>query len=373
MLRAIKLYVCLMVLLGVGGCSAVVKRPSAQEYYNTAEEAYLDEAYDIATDNFRELLDQYPLNPYAEESQLKIAYSYYLAEEYALAIASFGDFERAYPTSQHLPFVEYYRGMSWLEQMRSIDRDQSVTHHAYRHFQLILDRHPDSPFALLAEEKSRFCRESIASNELIVGEYYVTLGHLFASRVRLRSVIEKYPETDATTDALASLEDVLSRDGEPELAALAAKAYDFRAKTELSKEQIAQLQQVAALVEEVEETGEVQSATDLTSLAGLPEPSIDPLLQLVTELRKEEMRIREASLEDRRLELKYMEEQRDKAIAAAEERKAAGIEEPQPWGINRLLPWTRGSTEEDLGEEDLEEEEDPMIKIREWMPDWVPL
>ena len=353
-----------MVLLCVGGCSAVVKRPSAQEYYNTAEKAYLDEEYQTATDNFRELLDQYPLNPYAEESQLKIAYSYYLDEEYALAIASFGDFERAYPISQHLPFVEYYRGMSWLEQMRSIDRDQSVTHNGYRHFQLILDRYPDSTFALLAEEKSRFCRESIASNELTVGKYYVTLGHLFASRVRLRSVIEQYPETDATTEALASLEDVLNRDGEPELAALAAKAYDFRATTEPSKEQIAQLQQIAALVEEAEEG---QSATDIT---GLPEPSIDPLLRLVTELRKEEVRIREASLEDRRLEMKYLEEQRDKAIAAAEERKAAGIEEPRPWGINRWLAWTAGGTEEDLEEE---EEEDPMIKIREWMPDWVPL
>jgi outer membrane protein assembly factor BamD len=354
-----------MVLLCVGGCSAIVKRPSAQEYYNTAETAYLEEDYEIATDNFRELLDQYPLNPYAEESQLKIAYSYYLDEEYALAIASFGDFERAYPISQHLPFVEYYRGMSWLEQMRSIDRDQSVTHNAYRHFQLILDRHPQSTFALLAEEKSRFCRESIASNELIVGQYYVTLGHLFASRVRLRSVIEKYPETDATTDALASLEDVLDQDGEPELAALAAKAYDFRATTELSEDQIAQLQQVSALVEDAEEG---PSAADLT---GLPEPSIDPLLQLVTELRKEEVRIREASLEDRRLELEYIEEQTDKAITAAEERKAAGIEDPKPWGINRLLSW--GDTDEELEEEEFEEDVDPMISIREWMPDWVPL
>ena len=357
-----------MLLLCIGGCSEVVKRPSAQEYFDTAEKAYLEEQYEVATDNFRELLDQYPLNPYAEESQLKIAYSYYLAEQYPLAIASFGDFERAYPTSQHLPFVEYYRGMSWLEQMRSIDRDQSVTHNAYRHFQLILDRHPNSTFAFLAEKKSRLCRESIASNELIVGEYYVTLGHLFASRVRLRSVIEKYPETDATTDALASLEDVLSQDGEPELAALAAKAYDFRATTEPSEDQIAQLQQVAALVEEVEETGEGRGAADLT---GLPEPSIDPLLQLVTELRKEEVRIREASLEDRRLQLKYVEEQRDKAIAAAEERKATGIEEPKSWGINRLLLW--GDTEEGIEEEEFEEEEDPMIKIREWMPDWVPL
>jgi outer membrane protein assembly factor BamD len=351
----------------VGGCSSVVKRPSAREYYDTAEKAYSDEDYDIATDNFRELLDQYPLNPYAEESQLKIAYSYYLDEEYVAAIASFSDFERAYPTSPHLPFVEYYRGMSYLEQMRSIDRDQSVTHNAYTHFQIVLNRYPDSTFALLAEEKSRVCRESIASNELMIGQYYRTLSHLFASRVRLRSVIEKYPETDATTEALASLEDVLIQEGEPELAALAAKAYAFRTTNEPSQEQIAQLEQVAALAEENQ---------SLTDLMGLPEPSVDPLLQLVTELRKEEAKIREESLEDRRREMKYIEEQREKAIAEAEERKKAGIEEPKPWGINRLLPGGGGDAEKDSeedSEEDLEEEEDPMIKIREWMPDWIPL
>ena len=246
--------------------------------------------------------------------------------------------------------------------MRSIDRDQSVTHNAYTHFQIVLDRYPDSPFALLAEEKSRVCRESMASNELIIGQYYRTLSHLFASRVRLRAVIEKYPETDATTEALAGLEDVLIQEGETELAALAAKAYAFRTTNEPSQEQIAQLEQVAALAEED------QSLTDLT---GLPEPGVDPLLQLVTELRKEEAKIREESLEDRRLEMKHLEEQREKAIAEAEERKKAGIEEPKPWGINRLLPGGGGDAEEDPEEDS--EEEDPMIKIREWMPDWIPL
>jgi hypothetical protein len=148
---------------------------------------------------------------------------------------------------------------------------------------------------------------------------------------------------------------------------LAAKAYAFRTTNEPSQEQIAQLEQVAALAEENQ---------SLTDLMGLPEPSVDPLLQLVTELRKEEAKIREESLEDRRREMKYIEEQREKAIAEAEERKKAGIDEPKPWGINRLLPGGGGDTEEDPeedSEEDLEEEEDPMIKIREWMPDWIPL
>ena len=376
MRRDIRLSVCVLVLVCLAGCTSVVKRPSAKEYFDMAENAYLDEDYNIATENFRDLLDQYPLNPYAEESQLKIAYSYYLDEKYSDGIAAFNDFERGYPTSPHLPFVEYYRGMSYLEQMRSPDRDQAVTQNAYKHFQIVLERYPNSSFNVLAEEKSRECREALASSILGISNQYQKIGHLFAARVRLRSLVEQYPETEASTDALTKLEEVLTLDHEPELAALAAKAHDFRTNTTPSAEQIKQLEQIGALAEEVASPEDGQAVgpptEDHKSLAGLPEPSLDPLLLLVTELRKDEARIRAEALEDRRKELRLIEEAREKYMKEVEERRLAGLEEEKPVrGIRRFLPWSSGPTEEE--EEEFEEEQDPMLKIREWMPEWVPL
>src|SRR5919106_6724339 len=159
MFRYILLFLCGGVYLLLGGCSTTVKRLSAKEYYTKANEAFVEESFSLATEQYRELLDQYPLNPYAEEAQLKIAYSYYLDKQYAEAIGAFHDFERAYPTSPHLPFVEYYRGMCYLEQMRSIDRDQSVTEKAHDFFKSVVERFPDSSFAPLAEEKIEVCRE----------------------------------------------------------------------------------------------------------------------------------------------------------------------------------------------------------------------
>ena len=373
-------WVCALVCLA--GCSAVVKRPSAKEYFDTAEKAYQDEDYNIATENFRDLLDQYPLNPYAEESQLKIAYAYYLDEEYSDGIAAFSDFERAYPTSPHLPFVEYYRGMSYLEQMRSPDRDQAVTQNAYEHFQIVLERYPDSSFTVLAEEKSRECRESLAASILGISAQYRKIGHLFAARVRLRSLVEQYPETEASTDALAELEEVLTREGASELAALAGEAHAFRATTTPSAEQIRQLEHIGSVAEEVaEEVALPEDGQDAVppgaangSLAGLPEPSLDPLLLLVTELRKDEAKIRAEALEDRRKELQLIEEAREKYVKEAEERRLAGLEEEKPArGIRRFLPWASGPTDPQEEEEDYEEELDPMLRIREWMPEWIPL
>jgi outer membrane protein assembly factor BamD len=257
-------------LLLLGGCATTEKRLSAKEYYNQANDAFTRENFSMAVDYYHELLDQYPLNPYAEEAQLKVAYSYYLDKKYVEAIAAFGDFERAYPTSSHLPFVQYYRGMCYLEQMRSIDRDQSVTEKAHDFFRTVVDRYPESPFAPLAEEKIRVCRDALAARELYIADFdYNVADNPLAALARLRRIVETYPETEAATTALARLEPLLIEGQKPELAELAAKALAVRRSAKIPLERVASL-----------------NPNDL------PEPGVDPLLLLVSELKKAENDIR---------------------------------------------------------------------------------
>jgi outer membrane protein assembly factor BamD len=261
---------CGVALLLLGGCATTEKRLSAKEYYNQANDAFTRENFSMAVDYYHELLDQYPLNPYAEEAQLKVAYSYYLDKKYVEAIAAFGDFERAYPTSSHLPFVQYYRGMCYLEQMRSIDRDQSVTEKAHDFFRTVVDRYPESPFAPLAEEKIRVCRDALAARELYIADFdYNVADNPLAALARLRRIIETYPETEAATTALARLEPLLIEGRKPELAELAAKALAVRRSAKIPLERVASL-----------------NPNDL------PEPGVDPLLLLVSELKKAENDIR---------------------------------------------------------------------------------
>lgn len=221
----ILLSLCGVILL-LGGCTSTQKRLSAKEYYTRANEAFTAENFGTAADQYRELLDQYPLNPYAEEAQLKVAYAYYLDKKYTEAITSFSDFERTYPTSSHLPFVEYFRGLCYLEQMRSIDRDQSVTEKAHGYFRAVADRYSESPFAPLAEEKIKFCRETLAAHELYIIEFYDRHDSIFAAIVRLRALLETYPDTEVASAALIHLHSLLVEGGEKDLAALATKAME---------------------------------------------------------------------------------------------------------------------------------------------------
>jgi len=259
--------ICFLLL---GGCSATEKRLSAKEYYAGAGEAFSQEDFLTAADQYQDLLDQYPLNPYAEEAQLKIGYSRYLDKKYTEALAAFSDFERMYPTSSHLPFVQYYRGMAYLDQMRSFDRDQSVTEKADDFFRLVSDHHGESSFAPLAEEKSRVCRESIAQRELYVADFHLKKKSQLAAKARLRGLVEEYPETDAAAAALARLQEILTAEGKTDLAEMAAQAAAVRKTAKPQPDEVA--------------TPEKED---------LPAPGVDPLLTLVTELKKQENEARQ--------------------------------------------------------------------------------
>ena len=296
-----------LVLVSVWGCSATLRRPSAKEYYQQASESFTDEDYLGASDQYRELLDQYPLNPYAEEAQLKAAYGLFMEENYAEAVAAFKDFERAYPTSKHMPFVKYFLGITNYSQIRSKDRDQAVTRRADGFFQEVIDRYPESAFVLQAEEKSKSARDILAAHELMVANFNEKRGNLTATKARLRSLIEQYSETDATVEALGRLEQILNEEGNVELATLAARAQSAR--------------RAASEAPSAEEDSPEDEATDSDGLlvAG-PVLSrvegVDPLLLLVSELKKQEEseRLARTEADAERLAAEKEAEQEERAL-----------------------------------------------------------
>src|SRR5579884_2953916 len=109
----------------LAGCAAT-KKPvvPAEQLWKEGNQAFSDEAWELAVERYKALLDQHPFDPNAEEAELKIAQAHYLAHRYAEAIAAFGDFERMHPTSPNLPLVEYHLGMAYLAQASTSVRDQ---------------------------------------------------------------------------------------------------------------------------------------------------------------------------------------------------------------------------------------------------------
>jgi outer membrane protein assembly factor BamD len=193
----------------------------SDKLWTEADRAMHDEAYDVAIQNYKALLEQYPFDPNAEEAELNIAEAYFNAGRYPEAIAAFGDFERMHPTSDNLALIEYRRGMAYLAQHRSSDRDQQAIKNAMESFKNVVDRYPDTPWVSRAELRVRECREELAAHDSGIASFYLQRGSLRAAESRLRGLLTEYPETNATAEALDRFAKLYAKRQEPEEANLA--------------------------------------------------------------------------------------------------------------------------------------------------------
>jgi outer membrane protein assembly factor BamD len=200
---------------------------SERDLYDGANAEFEATNFDTATTFYEEMLEQYPFSDLAEGARLRIAHAYYLNGDYEKAIAAFNDFERLHPTSAQLAFVEYSIGMSYLDQARTRDRDNSASENALQQFQRVRDNYPGSLYGRLADFRISQCTEKLASHELYVGDYYARSGKDRAARARYRYILATYPNSDAALGArerLASMEPETEQTDEEVDAAEAAEA-----------------------------------------------------------------------------------------------------------------------------------------------------
>ncbi|MFQ5664995.1 MAG: outer membrane protein assembly factor BamD [Candidatus Binatia bacterium] len=216
----------LLVATGVLASCAAPRRPSADEYFRQAIQSFRTGALVPAIDQFHELLDQYPFSQYNEEAELKIAQAHYLAGSYPEAIVALTDFQRRHPTSVYLPFIGYYLGMCYAQQMGTIDRDQTAAQNGQNYFETVAQQYPDSPFSELAREQLAFCRENLARHELYVARFYITYRNKKAAEIRLLTLASRYGDTDAAADGLLQLARLYQKRKQDEDAVLAYQALE---------------------------------------------------------------------------------------------------------------------------------------------------
>jgi len=214
------------IVLAVSGCSMIRKAPTGEDFYAQAEAMYERGDYNAAIDNYQHVIDQFPFSPYAEDAELKIALSLYQEHKYTEAINAFSDFQRMHPTNKNLALASYYLGMSYFDQIHRADQDQTNTEYALTQFQNLERRYPESEFAQLAQDRIESCREMLARNEQIIGEYYYDRAHFRAAESRLAELMQKYPDTPAAPQALYELAVTLEKEGKKYSAAQAFAAVE---------------------------------------------------------------------------------------------------------------------------------------------------
>ena len=242
-MKRLLLILVAFVLLPAAACS-LRQKPTGENYYAQAQLDFATKEYKAAIENYQQVIDKFPFSPYAEDAEMKIGLAYYQQKDYAEAIGALDDFQRMHPTSKNLELVTYYIGLSYYDQIGREDQDQGKTVAALKRFQELEQRFPEGDFAELAHDKVLVCREMLARNQMIVGNYYYKRANFRAAESRFAELLQKYPETPVAPDALFELGISLEKEGKRYSAAQAFAAvkkhfpnsgYAKKAEVELAK------------------------------------------------------------------------------------------------------------------------------------------
>lgn len=151
--------------------------------------------YPEALKKFEELKSSFPDSPpYTLLAELKVGDCHFLQKEYVEAIAAYEEFKKTHPSHEEITYVQFQIGMSYFNQMLTLDRDQTSTKKALSSFEYLIANYPPSLFTEKAKEKTGVCKKRLADHEFYIGNFYYKQRKFQAAALRFEELLEKFPK-----------------------------------------------------------------------------------------------------------------------------------------------------------------------------------
>jgi outer membrane protein assembly factor BamD len=189
--------IALSLLFGCGGKAKDVKKIEGDPeiLYKQGLARFNKRDYPEALKRFEELKSSFPDSPpYTLWAELKVGDCHFLKKEYVEAIAAYEEFKKIHPSHEEIPYVQFQIGMSYFNQMFTLDRDQAPTKKALSSFEYLIANYPPSLFTEKAKGKIGVCKKRLADHEFYIGNFYYKQGRFQAAASRFEGLLEKFPK-----------------------------------------------------------------------------------------------------------------------------------------------------------------------------------
>jgi outer membrane protein assembly factor BamD len=208
------LSLALVTMMATGCSSTKPKIPDEppEVLYQKARVKLDSGSYASAIELLEALDSRYPFGAYSTQVQLDLIYAYYKQDDTAQAIANIDRFIRLNPAHKNIDYVYYMRGLTnmaadfnFFQDFFGIDRDDkdpSYARQAFKDFKLLLQNYPTSQYAADARARMISLKTRLAKYDLSVAQYYVKRGALIAAANRAKQLVEDFPDTPQTEQAL---------------------------------------------------------------------------------------------------------------------------------------------------------------------------
>jgi outer membrane protein assembly factor BamD len=189
--------IALSFLFGCGGKGKDVKKIEGDPeiLYKQGLTRFNKRDYPEALKKFEELKSSFPDSPpYTLLAELKVGDCHFLQKQYVEAIAAYEEFKKTHPSHEEIPYVQFQIGMSYFNQMLTLDRDQASTKKALSSFEYLIANYPPSLFSEKGREKIGVCKKRLADHEFYIGNYYYKQGRFQSAASRFEEVLMKFPK-----------------------------------------------------------------------------------------------------------------------------------------------------------------------------------
>ena len=199
LVRCCALVTVLLAATGCGGKKDVIPQNVANPdrfLFDRGDAALKEKKWLVARDYFRQIVDNYPQSPLRPDAKLGIGDTYLgekSAESLVLADTEYREFLTFYPRHQRADYAQFKLAMTFFQQMRSPDRDQTATREALTEFQVFFDRYPESPLTAEARARWREARDRLSDHNLRVGILYSRLRVYRGAISRFLEILKEDP------------------------------------------------------------------------------------------------------------------------------------------------------------------------------------
>ncbi|ENU35903.1 outer membrane protein assembly factor BamD [Acinetobacter parvus] len=206
------------------GCSSnpskkdvVDKGPQSSEqvYFEKAQKSLERNQYTDAVKSLEALDTYYPTGQYTQQAQLELLYAKFKQKDYEGTIALAERFIRLNPQHPNVDYAYYVRGVANMEMnydslirytsLQQSHRDVSYIKVAYQNFVDLIRRFPSSQYSVDAAQRMKYIGQELAESEMNAARFNIQRKAWLAAAERAQWVVEHYPQTPQTPEALATL------------------------------------------------------------------------------------------------------------------------------------------------------------------------
>ena len=169
------LFVILVVLTACSDTKLMTPETEGEKLqilYNDAMELVKKRDFVDAAALFEDIERQYPYSKWSNQAQLMSGFCYYKSNMYNDSLDALERFIALYPGSSKISYAYYLRALNYFQQISDVERDQTLTSKAKHSFNEVINKFPDSEFAIDALSRIDIINDRLAAKEMEIARFY---------------------------------------------------------------------------------------------------------------------------------------------------------------------------------------------------------